>query len=210
MRRWHLTGRHMTTRQQTAPAIILASSSRYRRELLQRLQLDFDCRSPDIDENAGDGESPWDLVRRLAEAKAVAIAGGCDEPALVIGSDQVAILDDEILGKPGTAEAAVQQLQHMRGCRIDFLTGLCVLNTDSASRRLDVVPYSIKFRQYSDAEIRRYLAAEQPFDCAGSFRSEALGITLAESMSGSDPTALIGLPLIRLCEMLRLEGIELP
>lgn len=200
----------MTTRQQTAPAIILASSSRYRRELLQRLQLDFRCQAPDIDENADKGESPRDLVRRLAEAKAMAIADSCDEPALVIGSDQVAILDDGILGKPGTAEAAVHQLQHMRGCRIDFLTGLCVLNTATTGRRLDIVPFSVKFRPYSDAEIRRYVAAEQPLDSAGSFRSEALGITLVESMSGSDPSALIGLPLIRLCEMLRLEGVELP
>jgi len=196
--------------EQPAHVIILASSSRYRRELLQRLGLDFRCLSPAIDETAAGGESPASLVRRLAEQKAMAIAADHQEPALVIGSDQVAVLDDEILGKPGNAESAVAQLQRMRGCRIEFLTGLCVVNTTTTGRQIDVVPFSVKFRDYSNAEITRYVAAEQPYDCAGSFRSEALGITLVESMSGSDPSALVGLPLIRLCEMLRAEGIELP
>lgn len=140
----------------------------------------------------------------------MAIAAACQGPALVIGSDQAAVLDDEILGKPGSHEAAIEQLGRMRGCRIEFLTGLCVLNTASSSRQIDVVPFSVKFRNYTDAEIQRYVAAEEPLDCAGSFRSEALGITLVDSMSGSDPSALIGLPLIRLCEMLRSEGVRLP
>ena len=200
----------MTTAPHNRPAIILASSSPFRRELLGRLQLPVDCQSPDIDETGDSGESPWHLVRRLAEAKAMAIAGQCQAPTLVIGSDQVAVLDDVILGKPGDADNARQQLQRMRGCRIDFLTGLCLLNTQTTSRQIDVIPYSVKFRDYDDAAIERYIAAEQPFNCAGSFRSEALGVTLLESMSGSDPTALIGLPLIRLCEMLRQEGQALP
>ncbi len=200
----------MTTVSPNRPAIMLASSSPFRRELLERLQLPFDCQSPAIDESGDSGESPWHLVRRLAEEKAMAVAEQCEAPALVIGSDQVAVLDDTILGKPGDADTAVRQLQRMRGCRIDFLTGLCLLNTQTTGRQIDVVPYSVKFRDYTDAEIERYVAVEQPFNCAGSFRSEALGVTLLESMSGSDPTALIGLPLIRLCEMLRQEGQELP
>ena len=200
----------MTTASHNHPAILLASSSPFRRELLERLQLPFDCQSPDIDESGDSGESPWHLVRRLAEEKAMAVAEQYAAPALVIGSDQVAVLDDAILGKPGDADTAVQQLQRMRNCRIDFLTGLCLLNTETTSRQIDVVPYSVKFRDYSDAEIERYVSAEQPFNCAGSFRSEALGVTLLESMSGSDPTALIGLPLIRLCEMLRQEVQALP
>ena len=194
----------------TPPAIVLASSSNYRRELLTRLQIEFSCRHPDIDETAADGESPSHLVRRLAEEKAMAVAENSSEPLLVIGSDQAAVLDDEILGKPGTDKAAIEQLQRMRGCRVEFLTGLCVLNTASTGRHVDIIPFSVKFRNYTDEELRRYIAVEQPLDCAGSFRSEAYGITLVESMSGSDPTALIGLPLIRLSELLRAEGIQLP
>lgn len=190
--------------------IILASSSRYRRELLQRLGLDFSCRSPAIDETAKADEPPMQLVKRLAEEKACAIAKHCQQATLVIGSDQAAILDNEILGKPGNAANSIIQLQRMRGCRIEFLTGLCLINTATQNRQIDVVPFSVKFRQYSDVEIERYVATEQPYDCAGSFRSEALGASLVESMSGSDPTALIGLPLIKLCEMLRREGIALP
>ncbi len=200
----------MSTQQPAIPAIILASSSPYRRELLARLQLDFRCVPPAIEEAADSGESPWHLVRRLAEDKAMAVAADCETPALVIGSDQVAVLDGEILGKPGNADTAKQQLRRMRGCRIDFLTGLCVLNAAKTSRQVDVVPFAVKFRRFSDAEIQRYIDTEQPFNCAGSFRSEAMGVTLVESMSGSDPTALVGLPLIRLCEMLRCEGLQLP
>lgn len=191
-------------------AIILASSSRYRRDLLQRLGIDFSCQSPAVDESVMPAEPPLQLVKRLAEDKADAIAEHCQRTALVIGSDQAAILGNEILGKPGDAAGSISQLQRMRGCRVEFLTGLCLINTATQSRQIDVVPFSVKFRQYSDIEIERYVATEQPYDCAGSFRSEARGVTLVESMSGSDPSALIGLPLIRLSEMLRREGVALP
>ncbi len=194
----------------TTPAIILASSSRYRRELLTRLQLAFTCQSPAIDETAENGESPLQLVQRLALGKARAVAEHCRQASLVIGSDQVATLGDTILGKPGDAARATRQLQQMRGQRIEFLTVLCLINTARQSQQVEVVPFSVKFRNYTDAEIERYVTAETPFDSAGSFRSEALGVSLVESMSGSDPTALIGLPLIKLGEMLRQEGIALP
>ncbi|MCS3902628.1 MAF protein [Methylohalomonas lacus] len=194
----------------TTPAVILASSSRYRRELLTRLQLDFTCQSPAIDETAEPGEPPLQLVQRLALGKARAVAEQCRQASLVIGSDQVATLGDTVLGKPGDASRASYQLQQMRGRRIEFLTGLCLFNTARHSQQVEVVPFSVKFRNYTDAEIERYVAAEKPFDSAGSFHSEALGVSLVESMSGSDPTALIGLPLIKLCEMLRQEGIALP
>lgn len=200
----------MNTQTGSHPEVILASSSRYRRELLARLQCHFSCRSPEIDETPHAGETPLRLVQRLAEAKAGAVADGLDRPAIVIGSDQVAVMDDAILGKPGSEQAAIAQLQRMRGRQLTFLTGVCVLNTDTGSRQIDVVPVTVKFRQYTGMEIERYVAAEQPLDCAGSFRSEALGISLVESMAGSDPTALIGLPLIRLGEMLRQEGVEVP
>lgn len=190
--------------------IILASTSVYRRVLLERLQVSFDCRPPAVDEAAEPGELPRQLVWRLAREKAQSIADQCEQPSLVIGSDQVAMLDDEILGKPGTHAAAVQQLQRMRSRRIEFLTGLCLINTVKGTHQIDAVPFSVKFRDYSDTEIERYVAKEKPLDCAGAFRSESLGISLVESLTGSDPTALIGLPLIRLAEMLRHEGVEIP
>lgn len=193
-----------------APAIVLASSSPYRRELLERLKLDFRCQSPAVDETASDNEPPFELVQRLARAKASAVAADCLQASLVIGSDQVATLGDTILGKPGSAKRATEQLREMRGRRIEFLTGLCLLNTARGNYQTEVVPFSVKFRRFSDDEIERYIASEQPLDCAGSFRSEALGVSLVESMTGSDPTALIGLPLIKLCNMLRQEGIILP
>lgn len=200
----------MTADNPAPPALVLASSSRYRRDLLQRLRVDFYCQSPAVDESPRDKESPLQLVQRLAEAKATAVAGTCEQPALVIGSDQVAVLDDALLGKPGDLATARRQLQLQRGRRIEFLTGLCVVNTRTGNRQVDVVPFSVQFRRYTDAELERYLSMEQPLDCAGSFRSEALGISLVEAMTGSDPSALIGLPLIRLAEMLRREGLQLP
>ncbi len=152
------------------PAVILASSSRYRRELLTRLQLDFTCQSPAIDETAEPGESPLQLVQRLAQGKARAVAEQCRQASLVIGSDQVATLGDTILGKPGDASRASHQLQQMRGRRIEFLTGLCLYNTARQSQQVEVVPFSVKFRNYTDAEIERYVAAEKPFDSAFPFR----------------------------------------
>lgn len=200
----------MNTQLSSAPELILASSSRYRRELLARLQRDFRSQSPDIDEAARPGETSMQLVQRLASEKAAAVAADLSTPAIVIGSDQVAVMADEILGKPGNREAAIRQLQRMRGQQLEFLTGLCVLNTARDSRQTGLVPFIVQFRDYTDAEIERYVDTEQPYDCAGSFRSEALGISLVASMSGTDPTALVGLPLIQLCDMLRREGLELP
>lgn len=200
----------MTRKTTDTPMIVLASSSVFRRALLERLQLPFSCRSPAVNETAEAGESPRHLVQRLAGEKAQTVARRCEGPALVIGSDQVATLGNAILGKPGTAEAAIRQLQRMRGRRLEFLTGLCLINTATGTRQIDVVPFTVTFRNYSDTEIKRYVTREEPLQCAGSFRSESLGITLVESFSGSDPTALIGLPLIRLSEMLRHEGVELP
>jgi MAF protein len=191
-----------------APPIILASSSPYRKELLGRLGLDFTTVSPDIDETAQPGEQPEALVERLAEHKAR--AAGETHNGLIIGSDQVATVDDEILGKPGSHYNAVAQLTQLSGKHVIFHTGLCLLDTRHHELQLDVVPFKVKFRELTGEQIERYLQAEQPYDCAGSFKSEGLGITLFEKMLGDDPTALIGLPLIRLTAMLGNAGVVLP
>jgi len=190
------------------PAIILASSSPYRRELLDRLRLPYSAQSPDIDESPIAGESAADLVVRLAEQKARAIGEHCK--GLVIGSDQVATIDGEILGKPGNHEAAVSQLARLSGRQVLFLTGLCLFDSNHHEIQVDMIPFEVGFRELSRDQIERYLRAEQPYNCAGSFKSEALGITLFSKMSGDDPTALIGLPLIRLTTMLANAGVELP
>lgn len=190
--------------------LVLASSSPYRRELLQRLQWPFTCAAPEVDETPALDEPPAKLVRRLSRMKAAAIGSICSEPSLVIGSDQAACLGDTVLGKPGTPERAREQLQLARGRQVEFLTGICVLRTSDGMEQIDLVPVTVQFRNYSDAEIDRYLAADQPFNCAGSFRSESLGISMVEAMQCSDPTAIIGLPMIRLCEMLRTAGLQLP
>lgn len=197
---------HMTA----APHLILASSSPYRRELLQRLQLPFTCAAPEVDESPVAGEAPGDLVRRLSHMKAATVAADCSEASLVIGSDQAACLGNTVLGKPGSTERAREQLRQMRNRQVEFLTGVCVLRTADGMAQTDVVTVRVKFRDYSDAEIDRYLAIDQPLNCAGSFRSEALGVAMVESMQCDDPTAIIGLPLIRLCEMLRTAGQPLP
>lgn len=189
----------------SAPPLVLASSSPYRQELLNRLGLAFSVCSPDIDEQSRADESPIDLVRRLAEAKAragAARAGG----GLIIGSDQVAVVGEQILGKPGTVERACEQLRLLSGQRVTFFTGLCLFNSVSDRVQSDVVPYSVVFRPLSDQEIAHYVRREQPLNCAGSFKSEGLGIALFARMEGDDPTALIGLPLIRLIDMLQAEG----
>ncbi|MCU0935248.1 MAG: Maf family nucleotide pyrophosphatase [Gammaproteobacteria bacterium] len=187
--------------------IVLASTSPYRRELLVRLGLPFRVVSPSIDESARPGETPAALVRRLAEEKARAVAGAYPG-ALIVGSDQVAVLDGEVLGKPGTPERAVQQLGRASGRRVEFLTGLCLLDAGSGAAQVDVVPYAVVFRPLGAEQVRRYLEREQPYDAAGSFKSEGLGIALFERMEGEDPTALVGLPLIRLTEMLATAGVD--
>ena len=186
--------------------LILASSSRYRRELLDRLGLPFDSAVPDIDEKIQPDENPMAAVARLAAAKARAIALRQPE-SYVIGSDQVAVIGTRILGKSGGFEAAREQLTQASGRSVRFLTGLCLIDP-KGQEQIDVIPFTVQFRELPPWEIERYLEIEQPFDCAGSFKSEGLGVTLFESMSGSDPTALVGLPLIRLCDMLRRSGLN--
>ncbi len=189
--------------------LILASSSPYRRSLLQRLEIPFESESPDVDESELEGETPTDLVLRLAEIKAAAIAPAFPE-SLIIGSDQVAIADDEILSKPGNHENAITQLKKVSGKSIVFLTGLCVINTANNNIQKDCIRYTVHFRDLTEDEIERYLLQEKPYDCVGSFKSEAYGVSLMQRMEGDDPTSLIGLPLIRLSEMLRNEGLNIP
>ena len=189
------------------PQIILASTSKYRRELLARLGLAFEVASPGVDETPLPDEAPQDTARRLAEAKARAVAARYPG-AIVIGSDQVAVLEGTPLGKPGNHANALRQLTAMRGKEVVFHTALCVFNTASARMETRVVPFSVRFRAYSDTQIERYLQREQPYDCAGSARCEGLGIALIAAMRGDDPNALIGLPLIALTEMLAAQGVQ--
>ncbi len=189
--------------------IVLASTSRYRRELLARLGLPFDVASPGVDESALPGEAPDRLAARLALAKAQAVAATMPE-ALVIGSDQVAWCDGKALGKPGTHENAVVQLRHLSGKTAMFFTAVSVVNSDSGLATSRIVLYEIGFRLLDDALIERYLRQEQPYDCAGSAKSEGLGIALLSRMSGDDPNALVGLPLIALVDLLREHGITVP
>ena len=191
-----------------ARPLILGSTSRYRRELLQRLHLPFEVAAPDVDETPMPGEAPEALARRLALAKARAVAARHPE-AVVIGSDQVADLEGEPLGKPGTHERAVAQLQRMRGRTVVFQTALSVVCLASSFEMSDLAPVRVRFRELSDAEIDTYLRLEQPYDCAGSAKSEGLGIALLESIENDDPTALIGLPLIRTTRLLRAAGLPL-
>ncbi|HED15445.1 MAG TPA: septum formation inhibitor Maf [Gammaproteobacteria bacterium] len=193
----------------STPQLILGSTSPFRRELLQRLGLPFNTTAPDVDETHLPGESPQDLVKRLSVAKAQAVASQFAD-ALIIGSDQVAVLDGDILGKPGNHDRAVEQLCRASGRCVRFYTGLCLYNSKTNQYQLDVVPFEVVFRKLTDQQIERYLQREQPYNCAGSFKSEALGITLFEAMRGDDPTALIGLPLIRLTGMLMEAGLALP
>lgn len=195
--------------QRASLPLVLGSSSPFRREVLGRLGLEFECTSPDIDESAQAGETPEALVQRLSEAKARAVAANYPQ-ALIIGSDQVAVIDGEILGKPGSHEKAREQLARLSGRTVTFLTGLCLYNSAEDRSQLEAVPFYVDFRHLTSEQIEHYLQKEQPYNCAGSFKSEALGITLFERMQGGDPTALIGLPLIRLTSMLAEEGLVLP
>lgn len=189
--------------------IVLASTSPFRRELLKRLQLPFEAIAPETDETPRTGESPTATAERLAEAKARAVAHLYPN-ALIIGSDQVAYSGESRFGKPGTRENAIAQLRSMSGKAVVFHTGLCLLNTVSGRLHLRGIPTEVRFRELSDAEIHRYLSKEDALNCAGSARSEGLGISLLEYLRGDDPNALVGLPLIALCDMLRAEGVELP
>ena len=189
--------------------LILGSTSRYRRELLQRLHLPFEVVAPDVDETPLPGEAPSALALRLALAKAHAVALQLPN-AVVIGSDQVADLAGEPLGKPGTHERAVAQLQRMRGQTVVFQTALAVVCLATGFAQQDLAPVRVRFRDLSDAEIDRYLRIEQPYDCAGSAKSEGLGIALLDAIDSDDPTALVGLPLIRTCRLLRAAGVAVP
>ncbi len=186
--------------------IILASSSPYRRQLLDRLRLDYECRSPDIDESRLEDESAVDYVRRLAETKARKVAQ--DFPrAVVIGSDQCAVLDGEILGKPGNHERALRQLGRARGKTVRFHTAVCVMRLADRLALVEEVPFEVEFRDLGDAQLEHYLRVEQPYDCAGSFKAEGYGICLFRALRGDDPTALIGLPLLKTVSLLERAGI---
>ncbi len=191
------------------PPLVLASSSLYRRALLERLGLPFCSHNPDIDEQQQHNESGEQLVRRLAEEKARKLSQ--DYPQhLIIGSDQVALLEQQILGKPHDFARAKAQLMDASGKSVTFLTGLALLNSHTGQCQVDCVPFTVHFRHLDEASISRYLNAEQPFDCAGSFKSEGLGISLFRSTEGEDANSLIGLPLIRLIDMLHNEGVQIP
>ncbi|OYT89690.1 MAG: septum formation inhibitor Maf [Burkholderiales bacterium PBB6] len=189
------------------PTLILGSTSRYRRELLERLRLPFITVSPQVDETPLPGEAPAALACRLALAKAQAVAE--QHPgAIVIGSDQVADVDGEPIGKPGTHERAVAQLQRMSGRTITFQTAVAVVRADTRFAQTLLAPVHVRFRTLSDAEIEFYLRTEEPYDCAGSAKCETLGITLLDAIDSDDPTALIGLPLIRTSQLLRAAGLN--
>jgi len=188
-------------------SLILASTSRYRAELLGKLGLEFSARAPDVDETPGPGEPAEALVLRLAEAKARAVAASAPQ-ALVIGSDQVAVCRGRTLGKPGTEARARAQLAELAGQQVLFLTGLCLLDSATGVLQSAIDTTRVTFRPLTAGEIEAYVAREQPLDCAGSFKSEGLGIALFEAIEGKDPNALIGLPLIDLCRMLRNAGVS--
>ncbi|SEM87291.1 septum formation protein [Nitrosomonas marina] len=198
-----------SNKKKNSRTIILGSSSVYRRELLERLQIPFESVSPQIEESILPDEAPEQTARRLAEAKAHAVARQYRQQVLVIGSDQVAVFNGTHLGKPLTYANAFKQLQLIRGNEVTFYTALCLLNSHTNQLQARVIPYHVKFRYLSDQQIKNYLSKEQPYHCSGSAKSEGLGIALMEYMRGDDPNALIGLPLIALIEMLSNEGINI-
>lgn len=184
--------------------LILASTSPFRKAILDKLSINFDTASPETDETALENETPQQLVERLSIAKAKAVADR-NENALVIGSDQVSVIDGEIAGKPHTHENAVKQLQNASGKTVTFYTGLCLYNSSTKKYQSEVVPFNVVFRNLTIDQIENYLKKEEPYNCAGSFKSEALGIILFEKLEGEDPNTLMGLPLIRLVKMLEKE-----
>lgn len=189
------------------PKLILASSSIYRRNILKKLGMEFSWAIPDINETPHPNEQPTQLVQRLAQQKAEKLAEAYPNH-LIIGSDQVASIDGQILGKPMNHEAAISQLKHCSGREVTFITGLCLHNSHSGQVQLSADTYSVKFRSLTPEQIENYLCREQPYDCAGSFKSEGFGICLFEKMEGKDPNTLVGLPLIDLIDMLINEGID--
>jgi len=195
------------SRSSTSRRLVLASTSPYRRELLQRLRLEFDVVAPNVEESPRGDEAPLALALRLALAKADA-ASRDDPDAIVIGSDQIAELDGSTLGKPGNHAKATLQLQAMRGRRVVFHTAVAVVCAATGFRSCEVASVAVTFRALSDADIERYLRAEQPYDCAGSAKVETLGIALLDSIESDDPTAIVGLPLIRTCALLRRAGLD--
>ena len=195
--------------QQLSRKLILGSTSPFRKELLERFNIPFETDSPDIDETPKEHESPEGYVKRLSLEKAKVVARNHPN-ALIIGSDQCSVLNGEIRGKPGNHENAIKQLTESSGKRVSFLTGLCLYDTKDESYQLTMIPFHVDFRTLNTSEIESYLLQEKPYFCAGSFKSEGLGITLFKRLNGDDPTSLIGLPLIRLSEMLREKGILLP
>ncbi len=186
--------------------LVLASTSSFRKSVLNRLHIPFIIYAPNVDETPEIGESPTELVTRLSKLKAYS-AHSTYPQALIIGSDQVAVIDNTILGKPGTHDHAVEQLTQASGRQVDFITGLCVYNSSTNQVQVDVVVFSVLFRKLTLLQIENYLSIDKPYNCCGSFKSEGLGIALLDQMNGTDPTAIIGLPLIRLIQMLEVEGI---
>lgn len=191
-----------------AQTLILASTSPYRRELLARLGLPFEIANPQTDEAPLPGEAPEAMALRLSEAKARAVASSFPD-ALIIGSDQVATVDGKVFGKPGTHERAVEQLRNLSGKTVNFFTGLCLYNARTGQSEVLGVPTLVSFRHLSDNEIENYLRREPAYNCAGSAKSEGLGIALLSKMQGEDPNALVGLPLIALCKLLRNQGLDI-
>ena len=189
----------------TCRQLVLASTSPFRSELLSRLEIPFETANPQTDESPLPGETPENTALRLSEAKARAVAHLYPE-ALIIGSDQVAILEGQVFGKPGEHEKAVRQLQSMRGKTVNFYTGLCLFDAQTRTAQVCGIPTLVTFRNLSDAEIENYLHKEKPYNCAGSAKSEGLGIAIITKMQGDDPNALIGLPLIALCDLLQRAG----
>ena len=189
--------------------LVLASTSRYRRALLERLGIPFSVADPGVAEERRPGETPESMARRLAKAKALAVASGFRD-ALIIGCDQVAVRNGEVLGKPGSHENAVRQLRALSGCEALFHTAVCVHNTADDTSRVRVVPCRVTFRKFDEEAIERYLAREQAYDCAASAKSEGLGIALIAKMEGEDPNALVGLPLIALVDLLHEQGLNVP
>jgi len=188
-------------------SLILGSSSPFRASLLEKLGLSFSTISPDIDEQTQDGETAEQLVSRLSSQKAQAIAEQVDS-GLIIGSDQVAVLNGDVLGKPGNHANAIEQLKAASGNKVRFLTGLTLLNASNGNSQSCVEPFDVHFKTLTDVQIEYYLRQEQPYQCAGSFKSEGFGISLFSKLDGDDPNSLIGLPLIRLIDMLLVEGID--
>ncbi|MCV6612610.1 MAG: Maf-like protein [Amphritea sp.] len=189
------------------PQLILGSSSPFRKAILDKLNLDYQTASPDIDETPLSNEAPQDYVARLAEAKARRLQNDYPD-ALIIGSDQTAVINGQIIGKPGDHATAVQQLRDASGQKITFYTGLCLLNSATDRVQVETVPFHVHFRQLTDQMIENYLQLEKPYNCAGSFKSEGAGIALFERLEGEDPNTLIGMPLIRLIRMLENENMR--